>query len=182
MKTDLIYSHYFLSAYDPIMYVLIYVFSFPLLWLGRWKFEGKGYDIAFSSKFGDAALTAFIILVAYIMRQPDFNPTPWMESKLFHFATIGISITSAIIYFFTAKPKRVMDIWHAVFLFPVFMYLIATTIPIFLCYSFNVSIEFFPGLIFLFVWAVCIAYDIIEGRMNQREWITKNRPNWRFKN
>lgn len=178
MQTTVLYgSHYFLSVYQIYVYALIYIFSFPMLWLGRWKFEGRGYDVSFSSKFGDAAFVAFIILVAYVVRQPDFHPLPWMESKLFHFTIIGISVASAIVYYFVTRPKQIMDAWHALFVFPMFMYLIVTTIPVLW-----VSPEFSSGLVLLLAWGAFVTCDIVEKRMNQREWIAKNRSWWEFKN
>ena len=177
METTILYgSHYFLSVYSIYWYALIYLFSFPTLWLGRIIFEGKGYDIAFSSKFGDAAFTAFIVMIAYIVRQPDFHPLPWMESKLFHLMVGGLSMVSAAIYYFVTKPKRVMDIWHALFVFPMFMFLIVTTIPVLW-----VSPQFSLGLLLLFVWGVLVVYDIIMGRMDQGKWIKQNLPKWQLK-
>lgn len=182
MKTTILYgSHYFLNAYPIYVYVLIYVFFYSLLWLGRWKFEGRGYDVAYSSKFGDIFLAAFVIIAACTIRQPDFQPSNWMESKIFHLSIAGFSIVASVIYFLFTRPKRVMDIWHALFVVPIFLYLIITTIPVYLqCVDDDGSNLF--GFIPLFVWLTLVIYDIKKDRMDQRTWIAKNRPNWRFKN
>jgi hypothetical protein len=185
----LVGSHLFLSVCPIRILILIYAVIYSSLWIGRWVFEGRGYDVAHSSKFGDAALATFVITAAWIIKQSDFHPADWMEGRTFHFIIAGISIMTAIIYFLVTRPKREMDIWHAFFVFPVFLYLIATTIPVYWKYLWRDSISAglffaiaFIGIVLLLLWVFLVIDDIKEKRMDQRKWIAKNHPDWKFKN
>ena len=93
-------SHLFLNAFPLWVYALIYAGFYSFLWIGRWAFEGRGYDVAYSSRFGDIALAIFVIIAANIIQQPNFYPANWMEGKNFHLIVGGISIITSIFYFF----------------------------------------------------------------------------------
>lgn len=180
MLCDLIGSHQFLSAYPIIVYVLIYFFFYLFLLIGRWISEGRAYDVAYSSKFGDIALAAFVIIAARIIQQPYFHPASWMESKTFHFIVAGISIKAAVVYLLTSKPRYAMDRWHALFVVPVFFYLIATTLPVY--YQYASLTQFINGIFCILIWLVLVIYDGKKDRLDQRKWIRKHHPEWKFKN
>ena len=176
---DLVGSHQFLNAFPLYVYALIFVGFYLLLLGGRKLFEGKAYNVARSADMGDAALTFFIILAARVIQKPNFNPAGWMETGIFHWIVAGLSFL-VIIYFLLQKPRHIMDFFHAIVIAPIFFYLIITTIPIYWCYT--GIIYKIIGLLLLLAWAALVVYDTKKRRLDQRHWIMKHRPDWKFKN
>jgi len=172
-------SHYFLSAYPLYVYALIFVFGYLLLLIGRWVFEGKAYNVAFSASLGDAALTGFLVIAAWMIQQQKFIPTDWMENITFHYILICISTLSSIIYFLISTPKQVMDKFHAFAIVPFFTYFILSTIPIYILYGNLMKIVI--GFLLLLFWLILVIYDGKKERLDQRKWISKNHPEWKFK-
>ena len=179
MKNSLFGSHYFLNACPLYVYALIFALGLSLLFIGRKIFEGKAYNVARSGDLGDTGLAGFIILAAWIIQNGNFHPALWMESGIFHSIVIVVSIISAIIYFVTALPYQKMDCWHALLIVPIFLYFIITTIPV---YVYASPAQKIAGFMMLMVWLFTLVYDKKEDRLDQRKWIKKYRPEWKFKN
>ena len=185
-----LYGSYYLLSVCPVWTSMpIYLLLYYLLWFIRRHFEGRGYDVAYSSKFGMPALVTFVILAAWIIQQPDFQPSALIESKIFHLIIIGATVVTTIIYFLITRPKQWGDRWHALVMFPTLLYFVATSIPVYWKYIQLTSInnEFNPfivsiGFCFLLLWVFLVIDDIKNKRMNQREWISIHHTNWKFKN
>ena len=173
-------SHYFLNAYQLHVYVLIFVFGYLSLLIGRWIFEGKAYNVAYSASWGDAALTGFLVIAAWIIQQQNFIPADWMESIAFHYILISLTALSSIIYFLISTPKQVMDKFHALVIVPLFTYFILSTVPIYVLYGGLVKIII--GFFLLLFWLILVIYDGKNERLDQRKWIMKHHPEWKFKN
>ena len=173
-------SHSFLNDYSIPFYYLLYAIFYSILWIGRKIFEGRGYDVALSSKFGDVGLATFIIIASYIIQQPDFQPTEWMESRSFNWSMASISISAGMVFLVLVKPKHLVDGWHAIITVPMFLYFIGTTVPVYLYHG--TWWQQVIGLFLLLFWLALVIYDAKTGRLDQRKWIKENRPQWRFKN
>ncbi len=173
-------SHHFLNAYPLYVYALIFVFGYLLLLVGRWLFEGRAYNVARSASWGDASLTGFLVVAAFIIQNQNFAPADWMESKCFHFTLISITFLSSSIYFLISVPKQIMDKFHAFVIVPLFTYFILSTIPVYILYGGLIKIVL--GFSLLLLWLTLVISDGKEKRLDQRKWIRKHHPEWRFKN
>ena len=175
---DLHAGHYFLSLLHPFwLYMLFFFGGYLLLMGGRWVFEGRPYNVARSADVGDFALTAFVTLAANVIQRPSFHPASWMESGAFHWIVVCTSIL-VIIYFLLQKPRYTMDVFHAVILAPLLFYFIVITAPIYWCYA--SWTEKIIGLFLLLIWVALVIYDTKADRMDQRRWIARHKPHWRF--
>ena len=174
---DLSGGHNFLNAYPLYVYALIYVFFYSLLLIGRWHYEGRAYDIAYSSKFGCLSLAIFVIIGAGIIQQENFHPANWIESRAFHLITIFVSIVVAFIFIFITRPKEKMDRWFALVDLPLLFYFVITVIPI---YWYGNVTQKIVGFLLLLLWLIWVIIDIKNDRLDQRKWLRKNRPNWKF--
>jgi len=175
-------SHYLLYVCPVYFMVFIQTMLYSGIPLLRWIREGKAYDIAWSSKFGDNIFLAlFIISAGVMLQQPDYQPSSWMESKIFHSVVGAVSVITSIIYGIVTKPKHPADRYHAFVLFPIYLYLVTTCLPVYYDQPWNSS-WFLFGLILLFGWFVLVLFDIAQKRMNQREWISIHHSDWKFKN
>lgn len=173
-------SHLILSLCPIYVMVIIQIILYSGIPLLRWIHEGKAYDIAWSSKFGDNIfLAGLIIFAGWMLQQPDYQPSAWMESGIFHSVAAVIAIVTSIIYGAVTKPKRAADRYHAFVLFPIYLYLVTPCLPVY--YDQPGSTWWFRlGLMLLFGWFVLVLFDIAKNRMNQREWISIHRQ-WKFK-
>ncbi|MES2023514.1 MAG: hypothetical protein V4439_02420 [Patescibacteria group bacterium] len=178
-SNDLFGSHYFLKSTPTWVLILIYGLLYSMLWIGRWYFEGAGYDVAYSSRFGDMGLAIFILIATNIIKQWYFSPANWMESKAFHFGVALFGFIMSMIYTAATKPQEVMDLWHAIFIVQIFLYLIITILPVYWHYGNN--LQKIIGLFLLLIWAGLVIYDGANERLDQRKWIEKNHPEWKFK-
>lgn len=180
MKNLLIGSHYFLNAYPLYVYPLIFLFGYLILLGGRKLFEGRAYNVSFSASWGCACLTGFLIIAAWIIQQPDCHPVNWMESKYFHFIVMIVSIIFTIVNILSTRPKQIMDKWwFAMFVFPLFIYFVLTTVPI---YLYGSLIQKIAGCDLLLLWLLLVRYDSKKERLDQRRWIRRHHPEWKFKN
>jgi hypothetical protein len=175
MKNSIFYGGYnFLNVLPIYWYLLIYAAEYLLLLAGRRYFEGKAYDVAFSSKFGCAFLAIFIFIAARTIQRTNFSPEDWMTGKNFQIIVAAFSILAAIIFYLVTKPKQVMDkYWFTYFICPVFIYLVLTTIPLYIKYA-SVK-EAAAGFVLLILWLLSVLYDIKHERLNQRGWLRKHK-------
>ena len=178
---DLHGGHWFLSLFHPYgLYMLSFLMGYLILLGGRKLFEGRAYNIARSADIGDIALTGFVTIGSGIIQQPNFHPAIWMESTFFHSVVTILSVL-VIIYFLRPKLARhAMDKFHAIVIAPIFFYFVVTVAPIYWCYGDEIQI--FLGALCIFIWVALVVYDTKTGRLDQRQWISIHRPNWKFKN
>jgi len=174
-------SHWFLSLLHPYYYgyVLFFVLDYLLLLGGRRLFEGRAYNVARSADIGDIALTYFVTIGAGIIQQSNFHPAVWMESEIFYWMVALLSIL-IIIYFLKPKLARhTMDKFHAIVIAPIFFYFIVTVAPVLWCYGNEIQMLF--GFLCLLTWVATVIFDTKNNRLDQRVWISINKPNWKFK-
>jgi len=169
-----------LLAENPVWLtlVILYVATIGILPLGRWLFEGFRYNVALSSKYGDVALIVCVLIAASILKRQPVEP--WLASSTFHGVAIGLSIGIGLIaeVLVRANPSlrmgcEIMDVYHNLFIVPLFVYLIlAIAIPA--IYLYGTGLQKIVSLSLLVAWATLFVYDLHTGRLNQREWLTKN--------
>ena len=178
-QTTLYGGHAFLRECPTVAQFIIYCILYSALWIGRWVFEGKGYDVAYSSKIGDFGLVLIIMMAAKVLKNPAIHPALWIESPIFHWV-IGIgAILAGIIFYLVTRPKYGMDIWHSLVILPLFVYFIISVLPIYILYASHTRQVI--ALTLLLVWAGLVVYDIKSGRLDQRTWIHRTRD-WWFRN
>ena len=176
---ELVGSYWFLNQFPIFVYIVIYVLFYSILLVGRWMFEGRAYDVALSSKYGDMALGAFVVYAASMIKQQDFQTKEFMQDPGFHWIVVIVSIVITLIYIIITKPAREMDIWHGIITVPLFLYLIGTIAPV---YYYASSSELALGVLLIAIWIILVIYDVLSGRMDQRKWIHKNRRKWVLRN
>ena len=181
MKTILYGSHHFLNVCPIYIVIIVSVILYSGILILRKIYEGKAYDVALSSMFGDNIfLLAFIIGAGLILKQPNYQPSSWMESPIFHWVVAGCGILASLIYGTITKQIYAGDRYHAFVLFPFYFYLVITCAPVYYDQP-GSNWLFVLGIGLLLGWFILVIIDIKFDRMNQRKWIDKNRLDWHFK-
>ncbi len=176
---DLSWGHWFLTLLPWYAYMAFFVAGYLLLLGGRWLFEGRPYNVARSADVGGMFLTLFVCVAARIIQRNNFNATQWMESGIFNWVVVSLSIF-VVRYFLRQKLKYTMDFFYAIIIAPLFFYFIITSIPIYWFYG-N-AVDCLGGIFQLIGWLLCVIYDTRTHRMDQRRWIAEYKPKYKFKN
>lgn len=142
--------------------------------VGRDIFEGLMYNVSYSSMVGDVALLICVLIGATILQR---NPLPctkfvFLLSGDFHFWILVVSgVLGAIISNITLSSRsgQTMDIFHDVVIFPLFLYLAITLVPV--IYYDGSRVEKRAVVCLILVWLVLVAIDTKYDRMNQRRWL-----------
>lgn len=150
-------------------------FCVIILRLGRWRFEGMSYDVAFSSWIGDSALICIIVTGCAVLRRG--APIP---SLAWQAACIAAALYTLIVFFIVARPKRQMDIWHNIFTVPVLVLLLSSLAPVII--EAGSPWEKVLSASLFITWVVCLTIDLLTGRLDQEKYLRGKRilaPYWK---
>lgn len=164
-----------LSATNPwLAAIVLYVFTIAIAYLGRWLFEGRAYNVAFSSKYGDVALIGCIWIAGSIFHRTRLLPA-WTTSPTFHIAiatlavAIGIIVGSYAIYESTWAKSEIIDMAHNFLIVPLYLYLLGTTLPV--VYFQGTWLQKSATVALLLIWFGLVVFDTKTGRMKQQDWL-----------
>ena len=149
--------------------VVLDVVCIAILYLGRYYFEGKAYNVAWSSKFGDQALVG-IILIAFLTLREMPKLDGFFTKPSFQTACLVASIGIGLIVQWLDWSKRdtmVMDIYHNIFIVPLFLFLLALSFSIIFTNGSKAKIGIVLGL--LVFWAVLVVLDITAKPVNRMD-------------
>lgn len=164
---------YYLLATTPWWQTALFllVFTIGILYPGRWMFEGRAYNVAFSSNYGDIALTIIVVIGVVILQQGVSLPS-FVRTPNFHVAVGAIAfmigcalVAKKVIY----EEGQIMDIYHDIVIVPLFLYLLGILAPV--IYFGGTAAEKTFALVLLALWATLVIVDIQTERMDQRRWL-----------
>lgn len=151
------------------------------MYLGRDIFEGLGYQVAYSAKFGDAMLFGVVFIAATIIKREEpylrswFFWTPWLMKGWFHLlvllGSVALGITVSVLTL-ASRSGQMMDVYHDVVIAPMILYFAIALLP--LIYYAGTKTEKRWTICFILIWLALVVFDIKYDRMNQRQWIERN--------
>ena len=153
--------------------LILWILTIGILPVGRLYFEGYGYNVAWSSKYGDWALIMCIVIAAFILQRPGHLPS-WLISGTYHIVCGALAVAAGILLVTVANPltrEQVMDNYHNFFVVALLFYLLATTLPV--VYWGGMTGEKVIVLCLLLLWAGLVVVDFQTGRSDQRSWLAK---------
>jgi hypothetical protein len=169
LNTQFVGSHYALSEL-PIWAsgIILYAVTMGVIYVARDTFEGLPYQVAYSAQFGDAALAGAVLIAATILHRG--SPLPLMlSSGYFHVLAALVSVGCGIMWWSLDRPAQWGDIYHHLFVAPLFFYLATTLLPVILING--TKGEKVCVLCLVLLGAALVAFDFKHERMNQRQWL-----------
>jgi hypothetical protein len=137
--------------------------------LGRDCFEGLGYQVAYSAKFGDVALFGAVFIAITILQRGTVILPEWMESPnlqlSLYFAFIGLGVAVFSLTYDT-RSAELMDLYHDMIIAPLVLFFAVTLLPV--IYYGGTAVEKFWTVCFISIWVILVIVDIKTDRMNQR--------------
>lgn len=182
--TSNFFGIYWVMAEVPLwaIYIGLWFFCIGILYPGRKLFEGRAYNVAFSSDFGDIALIGIFIIGAWVLQAngkvPKFANSLFYQAICF-IAALIIGIVCQFLYLdFLGKkgrPFMIMDSYHNLVAIPLLAYLIfPINIPVMLI-SGNL-LQWLLGVAMATVWTILVFIDLRTGRLDQKTWLALHRP------
>jgi hypothetical protein len=175
LNSNLVLSHRFLAELPGfVSFILIYGITTAVLWPMRLYFEGVAYNVAWSSKYGDAALTAVVVLAGLVLRYGKSEMPEWATGTTFHAACALIGVGVGIFMVFGPTPlwrSQVADNFHNFFTIGLFFYLLLVTAPVY--YYQAPSWAVWLAVILMISWMGMAWDDVRTGRMDQRPYQIK---------
>ena len=186
MTSELFGSHRLFATMNPwVLGVVLYFGVNAFVLLGRKIFEGRAYNVAYSSWLGSAALIGCMSIAGHVLHRPDLPLPAWLTSSMYHQIVAGVSIVIGIcmgalaIYQTTWAKSQWVDLAFNLVIAPLFMYLLATLLPVINLYlGVNVpTIYKTMTIVLLMLYGVTAIIDIRTGRLHQPEWVAAHLDN-----
>lgn len=173
---NLVGIHEILSTFPLWGTVLIlYLFTDGVMHFGRDLFEGLGYQIAYSAKFGDVALFGCVFIAATILQRGGPVLPGWMMDNNHQIAVLIVCLAAGVAVTFTtlsSRAGRIMDIYHDIVIAPLVLFFAIMLLPV--IYLGGTLIEKFWTVLLIMFWVLLVVIDIKTNRMNQRRWMKDN--------
>lgn len=176
MVQELFGSHQLFATLNPWgLGVFLYAFIMLLVLLGRKIFEGRAYNVSWSSVVGGAALFACMAIAGQVLHRPYLMLPSWLLSITFHQIAaeagivIGICMGAVAIYQTTWVKSQWVDLAFNFLMVPAFFYLLGTLLPV--IYFQGTADEEMATVVLLIVYGVTAIIDIVTGRLHQPEWL-----------
>ncbi len=168
-------SHLIFSTYPIFAGLALYAVTVLVLWPMRLVFEGAAYNVAFSSKFGDAALCGFAATAGLMLVRGVAMPE-WALSLDFHLICAGVAMGVGVGIALFVVPiwrSQVTDAYHNLFVVSVYVYLVLTMAPV---YFYVGPAAIALGSAYIIVWILLLRDDAAENRLEQRAWLKEHEP------
>lgn len=169
---------YALFAEIPLLVTIaiLFVMTEVVIYIGRDLLEGLGYQVAYSAKFGDAALLGAVFIAVRIVQRGDMPVLPdWMMNMSHQFAIwVTCIAVGGFVYTYTidAREGREMDAYHDFVVVPMFLFFTIMLLPV--IYMAGTLAEQYSTIGLLLFYFATVAFDAMTGRMNQRKWMRDN--------
>jgi len=164
--------YWFISELPILVTLSIFLFILELLPVGRGFFEGIPYDVSMASRLGDKLFVVVALIgVMILQRGPTFIP-PWLQSGKHQVWVYFAGFAACIIISVTTFSERegdVMDLYHDLFIAPIFLSLGIFLLPV--IFSNGSRVEIGATLFLVFAWVGLGVYDVKTGRLKQRDWL-----------
>jgi hypothetical protein len=156
-------------VFYPLLAVLLYYLCIEAVLEIRQAHEGKRYNVAWSSSYGDVALIGFVLLMAYEIRNGATNGL--LESTWYHAIVLLVCIGSAPILLAIAGESQTGDKYHNAFVVPLLGYLVISLTPAW--WEMPLWLKLFAAALIL-IWAGLGVNDIVSGRIDQQRWLVEH--------
>ena len=172
--TTFVGSHRILRAARPSeTAAIVFLMTLAAMFAGRHYFEGIPYQVSYSAMIGDTAGLIFVILRAQeVLKRDDVVIYEVLQEPKVH---LCILITCFLLGVFaslvsiSSRSGQVMDVYHDVFIAPIFLYLAITLVPVIL--KNGTRKEMFEAGFYVSIWLVLVIFDWSTGMINQRAWL-----------
>lgn len=174
---------YYLLNSQPvwITFACLYFLGIGLLHLIRDRAEGLGYNVAWSSQYGDLAFIIVIAIGCDLLQQKRMSGLLWEKLDtldvqfLWLIASVSLGTVWQFIYGTEVRSgKRVWgtiaDGYHNRVITSLFCYLLGLLVP--LIFACGTSAEKLITIGCFLFWCGCLIYDRRDGRLQQTEWLT----------
>lgn len=179
MAQELFGSQHLFAIYSPwLLGVVLYATIMILVLLGRKIFEGRAYNVAYSSWLGGATLIGCMSIAGRALHRPDVVLPAWLASSTYHVTIAEISIMIGIfmgalaIYQTTWRESQVVDLAFNFLMAPAFIYGLVTLLPV-TCFQ-GTPFEKTATVVLIVAYLVTAIIDIRTGRLHQHEWLEVN--------
>jgi hypothetical protein len=151
--------------------LVLWFVTVEVIRLGRWRFEGLGYNLALSSTIGDLLLTASIAMNAEILHRTGELPT-WLASRSLQEFCLAVAVVASIVGIAKMHGQQKMDTYHDVVVMPLYIYLIGITalIPFVSGYGYEKLAE----VMLIGGWLVLVLADQKRGVLAQKKWLVEH--------
>lgn len=168
---------HYLLAVAPIWAtaLVLWLATDGVIHLMRDKFEGLGYQVSYSAKFGDALLIIAVLIAATILQRGGVYLPEWLRPWGMQAAVLGICVAIGLVVSFVTLDERsgqAADVYHDIVIGPTILFFAITLAPV-VWYN-GTPAEKFWVLCFALLWAALVVFDIKSERMNQRQWLVKH--------
>lgn len=168
--------HWILAS-TPIWFtvVILWLCTDGVIHLMRDKFEGLGYQVSYSAKFGDAGLIAAVLIAATILQRTGTYVPTWLQSGLSQIGILAICIALGLavsVKTLDARSGKTADVYHDVIIAPAILFFAITLMPV-VWYNARWYEASFV-IIAIVAWGWLVRIDIAGNRLNQRQWLVRH--------
>lgn len=160
-----------------VLGIVLYFFAVPFIWLGRKIIEGKGYNVSYASNWGALSLIAMIGMgVTLLQHKPVIIPNMFGDTmgQVALLATLVLGMALLTLIDYMINTKQLMDIYHNLVVVPVLGTLVLLLGQVIWLNGSGAQIIIAAACIL--AWAMFLIVDIIDGRLNQREYLATHAP------
>jgi len=155
---------------------VIFIMTLGAMFLGRWLLEGLPYQVSLSATIGDTAGFIYVILRAQeVLKRPGIQIPELLQRRDVHVWILMVGFVICILGCFLSLRTRqgqIMDIYHDVFIAPMFIYLGFTLVPVILANG--TRKEMYEAGSYITLWLSLAAFDWYTGMIAQRPWLTEH--------
>ena len=154
--------------------LILYIGIDWMIHIIRDRFEGLGYQVAYSAKIGDAGLIICVLIAETILKRGNLIlPGPLTNSAIQFTILVGCFFVCCIISLATLESRngQFADVYHDLIVAPFMMFFAFTLLPV--IYIGGTTIEKRATFFLVLLWVVFVFYDIKADRMNQRRWLKR---------
>ncbi len=152
---------------------IIFLSTLGAIFAGRHYFEGAPYQVSYSAMIGDSIGFIYVILRAQeVLKRPRIYIPDLLQMREFHMVALSLSFllgVLATVLTIHMRDGQIMDIYHDVFIAPMFLYLAITLVPVILCNG--TRREMFEAGIYACLWVSLVIVDWSTGMIAQRIWL-----------
>jgi len=157
------------------LFLLLISLAISVLLITRGKWEKVNYNFSICSSIGDSFLIAAILMATEILKRDGVVPE-FCNLPEYQLAWLIISIMAGLTlaargHLISGKWGKGTDLYHNLFIVPMFIFLLATTYPI--TYYQGSPQEKLSALLLLIAWLLTLLFDLATGRLDQRSWARK---------
>jgi hypothetical protein len=177
-------SHLVLTALPQwLTFGLLALLTWGVVFVGRVKIEGLGYNVSWASVIGDVMLIMIVGIAAAILQRGPVDLPGFWTSGNFHLICLFVAFIAGLLSLvLPGTPigsKTAMDVYHGSIVVPLFFYLLLSVAPVIWSGSRGGLFgEVWLTIFFLLAWGGLMIKDSIEGSLDQPGWLRSHNVTW----